>query len=128
MVLPPRDFESRASTNSAIPALTLTPALSQGRGRTVRNYNRSVRLSDFDYHLPPELIAQHPAPRRTASRLLHLDGKTGALEDLVFPDVARLIEPGEVLVLNDTRVIKARLHGRKDTGGEAEVLIERIVD
>ncbi len=87
-----------------------------------------MHLSDFDYRLPPELIAQHPAGRRTASRLLHLDGRTGALEDLKFPDVERLIAPGDVLVLNDTRVIKARLHGRKDSGGEVEVLVERIVD
>jgi S-adenosylmethionine:tRNA ribosyltransferase-isomerase len=87
-----------------------------------------VRLSDFDYRLPPELIAQRPAERRTASRLLHLDGRTGELEDLAFPDIERLIAPGDVLVLNDTRVIKARLHGRKDTGGEVEVLVERIVD
>jgi S-adenosylmethionine:tRNA ribosyltransferase-isomerase len=86
-----------------------------------------VHLSDFDYRLPPELIAQRPAQQRTASRLLHLDGRTGRFEDLAFPDIARLIAPGEVLVLNDTRVIKARLHGRKDTGGEVEVLVERIV-
>ena len=87
-----------------------------------------MRLSDFDYRLPPELIAQHPAPRRAASRLLHLDGRTGAFEDLKFADIERLIAPGDVLVLNDTRVIKARLHGRKDSGGEVEVLVERIVD
>ena len=87
-----------------------------------------MRLSDFDYRLPPELIAQRPAERRTASRLLHLDGRTGELEDLAFPDIERLIAPGDVLVLNDTRVIKARLRGRKDTGGEVEVLVERIVD
>ena len=87
-----------------------------------------MRLSDFDYALPPELIAQHPAPRRTASRLLHLDGRSGELEDLAFRDIVRLIASGDVLVLNDTRVIKARLRGRKDTGGEIEVLIERIVD
>ena len=87
-----------------------------------------MRLSDFDYPLPPELIAQHPAPERTASRLLHLDGKSGAIEDLRFPDIARLIQAGDVLVLNDTRVVKARLHGRKDSGGEIEVLIERMLD
>ena len=87
-----------------------------------------MRLSDFDYHLPPQLIAQHPAAERTASRLLHLDGRTGALEDLKFPDIARLLQAGDVLVLNDTRVIKARLHGRKDTGGEVEALVERILD
>jgi S-adenosylmethionine:tRNA ribosyltransferase-isomerase len=87
-----------------------------------------VRLSDFAYDLPPELIAQHPAAERTASRLLHLDGASGAIADLVFSDIATLLDPGDVLVLNDTRVIKARLRGRKDTGGEVEVLIERVLD
>jgi S-adenosylmethionine:tRNA ribosyltransferase-isomerase len=87
-----------------------------------------VRLSDFDYELPPELIAQHPAPERTASRLLHVDPGAGVLKDLMFPDVAALLEPGDLLVVNDTRVIKARLHGHKDTGGEVELLIERVLD
>jgi len=87
-----------------------------------------VRLSDFDYFLPPDLIAQHPASERTASRLLHLDGRTGAVEDLRFPAMAQLIGANDVLVLNDTRVVKARLHGRKDTGGEVEVLVERVLD
>ena len=87
-----------------------------------------MRLSDFDYHLPPELIAQHPAAERTASRLLHLDGVTGAMEDLRFPDIVRLVAPGDLLVVNDTRVVKARLHGKKDSGGEIEVLVERVLD
>ena len=87
-----------------------------------------MRLSDFDYHLPPELIAQHPAAERSASRLLHVDGRTGAMEDLVFRDIVRLVAPGDLLVVNDTRVIKARLHARKDTGGEVELLVERILD
>ncbi len=87
-----------------------------------------MRLADFDYELPPELIAQHPAPQRTASRLLHVDGRTGALEDLQFRDIASLLHAGDVLVVNDTRVIKARLHGRKDTGGEVELLVERVLD
>jgi S-adenosylmethionine:tRNA ribosyltransferase-isomerase len=87
-----------------------------------------VRLSDFDYHLPPGLIAQHPAAERTASRLLHLDGRSGAMQDLRFTDIADLVAPGDVLVLNDTRVVKARLHGRKDSGGEVEVLVERVLD
>jgi S-adenosylmethionine:tRNA ribosyltransferase-isomerase len=87
-----------------------------------------MRLADFDYELPPELIAQHPAPERTASRLLHLDGRTGAMADLAFADIGRLIAPGDVLVVNDTRVVKARLRGRKDSGGEVEVLIERVID
>ena len=87
-----------------------------------------MRLSDFDYTLPPELVAQHPAAKRTASRLLHLDGRNGAMRDLRFTDIVGLVDPKDVLVVNDTRVIKARLHGRKDTGGEVEVLVERILD
>ncbi|MGE5093697.1 MAG: tRNA preQ1(34) S-adenosylmethionine ribosyltransferase-isomerase QueA [Betaproteobacteria bacterium] len=87
-----------------------------------------MRLSDFDYHLPTELIAQHPAAERTASRLLHLDGRSGAMRDLMFRDIVSLLDAGDVLVVNDTRVIKARLHGRKDTGGEVEVLVERVLD
>ena len=87
-----------------------------------------MKLADFDYTLPPELIAQHPAPQRTASRLLHLDGMTGALQDLRFPDIVRLTEPNDVLIVNDTRVVKARLRGRKDSGGEVEVLVERVLD
>jgi S-adenosylmethionine:tRNA ribosyltransferase-isomerase len=87
-----------------------------------------VRLSDFDYRLPDELIAQHPAAERTASRLLHLDGRTGEMRDRMFLDMVELLDPGDVLVVNDTRVIKARLHGRKDSGGEVEVLVERVLD
>ena len=87
-----------------------------------------MRLSDFDYPLPPELIAQHPAPVRAASRLLHLDARSGAIVDRRFSDIATLVDPEDVLVVNDTRVIKARLHGRKDTGGEVEVLVERVLD
>ena len=87
-----------------------------------------MRLSDFDYRLPDELIAQHPAAERTASRLLHLDGRTGEMRDRMFLDMVELLDPGDVLVVNDTRVIKARLHGRKDSGGEVEVLVERVLD
>ena len=87
-----------------------------------------MRLSDFDYELPAELIAQHPAPERTASRLLHVDGARGILADLRFTDLVTLLAPGDLLVVNDTRVIKARLHGRKDSGGEVEVLVERVLD
>lgn len=87
-----------------------------------------MRVSDFDYELPPELIAQHPAAERTASRLLHVDGPAGTMRDLLFRDIFDLLEPGDLLVANDTRVIKARLHGCKDTGGEVEVLVERVLD
>ena len=83
-------------------------------------------VSDFDYALPPELIAQQPAAERGASRLLHLDGASGALEDRAFADLPGLVGPEDLVVLNDTRVIKARLHGRKATGGKVEVFVERI--
>ena len=84
-------------------------------------------VSDFDYELPPELIAQHPAAQRTASRLLHLDARTGTLRDLSFARFTELVGPGDALVLNDTRVIKARLAGRKRSGGKIEVFVERAL-
>jgi S-adenosylmethionine:tRNA ribosyltransferase-isomerase len=86
-----------------------------------------VKLSDFDYPLPPELVAQHPAPERAASRLLRVE-PSGALRDFAFTDLPALLDPRDLLVFNDTRVIKARLRGRKDTGGEVEVLVERVLD
>jgi len=89
---------------------------------------RAVKTSDFDYGLPPELIAQHPAAERGAGRLLHLDGKTGAFHDRLFRDLPELMAPGDVLVLNDTRVIRARLLGRKASGGQVEALVERVLD
>jgi S-adenosylmethionine:tRNA ribosyltransferase-isomerase len=85
-----------------------------------------VRVSEFDYELPAELIAQHPAPSRSASRLLHL-AAGGALEDLMFTDLPELVDERDTLVLNDTRVVKARLCGRKPSGGQVEVFVERIV-
>ena len=85
-----------------------------------------MRVSEFDYELPAELIAQHPAPSRTASRLLHLQAG-GKLEDLMFRDLPELVDERDTLVLNDTRVIKARLFGRKPSGGQVEVFVERIV-
>ncbi len=87
-----------------------------------------MRLDDFDYHLPPELIAQQPAVQRSASRLLWLDGRTGRIEDKRFTDLLDLVQADDLLVLNDTRVIKARLFGAKSTGGRLELLVERIVD
>jgi S-adenosylmethionine:tRNA ribosyltransferase-isomerase len=87
-----------------------------------------LNLSDFDFELPQELIAQTPAAERTASRLLHLDGASGAIADRRFGDIVEQVAPGDVMVFNDTRVIKARLTGRKKTGGKIEVLIERVLD
>ena len=86
-----------------------------------------MKLEDFDYDLPPQLIAQSPSAERTSSRLLHLDGATGEVRDLRFRQIAELIAPQDVMVLNDTRVIKARLVGRKKTGGKLELLIERVL-
>jgi S-adenosylmethionine:tRNA ribosyltransferase-isomerase len=87
-----------------------------------------MRLEDFDYHLPPELIAQAPAATRAGSRLLHLDSAVGgACHDRQFADIAGLVQPGDLMVFNDTRVIKARLHGRKASGGKVEILIERLL-
>ena len=83
-------------------------------------------VSEFDYALPAELIAQHPAPERTASRLLHVDAR-GALDDLPFADLPALVDQRDTVVLNDTRVIKARLFGRKPSGGHVEVFVERIL-
>ncbi|MEW5943561.1 MAG: tRNA preQ1(34) S-adenosylmethionine ribosyltransferase-isomerase QueA [Pseudomonadota bacterium] len=87
-----------------------------------------MRTSDFDFELPEELIAQFPAPERRMSRLLHLDGASGALADASFSDLPRHFRPGDVLVFNDTRVIKARLFGVKDSGGRVEALVERVLD
>ena len=89
---------------------------------------RAVQTSDFDYKLPPELIAQHPAAERAGSRLLHLDGAAGEFRGRMFRDLPQLVAPGDVLVLNDTRVIKARLLGRKASGGQVEALVERVLD
>ncbi len=84
-----------------------------------------LSLADFDYDLPEELIAQTPAERRSASRLLQLQGDD--LHDRRFDQLPELLSPGDLLVLNDTRVIKARLTGEKQSGGKIQVLIERIV-
>lgn len=86
----------------------------------------SLTVDDFDFPLPPELIAQHPAAERTGSRLLHVCGQRQ--KDLKFADLPTLLRQGDLLVFNDTKVIKARFFGQKETGGQVEVLLERIVD
>ena len=83
-------------------------------------------LSDFDFNLPPERIAQFPLPDRSASRLLHVDETR--LVDRKFTDILDLLQPGDLLVMNDTRVLKARFFGVKDSGGKVEVLVERVLD
>lgn len=87
----------------------------------------ALTLADFDYHLPAELIAQAPSAKRTDSRLMHVDA-AGSLHDRAFSDIVSLLHPGDLLVFNNTKVIKARLFGQKDTGGKVEVLVERITD
>ncbi len=86
----------------------------------------SFTVDDFDFPLPPELIAQHPAAERTGSRLLHVEGSH--LSDLRFTDLPNLLRAGDLLVFNDTRVIKARFFGKKATGGVVEIMLERIVN
>lgn len=85
----------------------------------------SLTLDDFDYYLPAELIAQAPLPERSASRLLVVDD--GELADQRISDLPSWLRPGDLLVFNDTRVIHARLHGLKDSGGQVEVLVERAI-
>jgi len=85
-----------------------------------------VKPEDFSYELPLELVAQQPLAERSASRLLNLRGD-GVPEDLVFPDLAGLLRPGDLLVVNDTRVIPARLLGAKRSGGRVEMLVERVL-
>jgi S-adenosylmethionine:tRNA ribosyltransferase-isomerase len=87
-----------------------------------------MRLSDFDYDLPNDLIARYPLANRSASRLLCLEGATGDLSHRHFVDLPHLLNEKDLLVLNNTRVIPARLFGHKETGGQVEVLVERILD
>ena len=87
----------------------------------------ALKKSDFHYELPKDLIAQQPLPQRSASRLLVVDARSGALADRRFTDLTEYLRAGDLLVFNDTRVLQARLHGRKETGGAAEILIERVL-
>ncbi len=87
--------------------------------------HRNHTLADFDFDLPPELIAQHPTAERSASRLL--DGRGRMPADRVFRDLPGLLQPGDLLVFNDTRVIKARLFGEKSSGGAVQALVERVL-
>ena len=87
-----------------------------------------MKLTDFDYALPPDLIAQHPPAQRGESRMLVVDVVAASLRDAMFSDLAGCLRSGDLLVLNDTRVIKARLLGRKVTGGRVEALVERVID
>lgn len=85
-----------------------------------------MQVKDFQFELPDELIARYPLEQRSASRLLCVDGNSGALAHRVFSDIEQLLEPGDLLVFNDTRVIPARLFGQKASGGKIELLVERV--
>ncbi|MGH8556085.1 MAG: tRNA preQ1(34) S-adenosylmethionine ribosyltransferase-isomerase QueA [Methylococcales bacterium] len=92
------------------------------------NSTPMMRKSDFHYDLPRHLIAQFPLPERTASRMLTLDGVSGEIQDRSFIALIDLLNPGDLLVFNNTRVIPARLFGKKPSGGKVEMLVERILD
>ena len=85
-------------------------------------------VSDFHFDLPDELIARYPTKERTASRLLYLNGNTGEFADQHFTDLLEHLNEGDLLVFNNTRVIPARLYGRKLSGGKVEALVERVLD
>ena len=87
-----------------------------------------MQLSDFDFDLPDELIAKYPSRERSASRLLHLQRESGTESHLQFTDILQLLDDQDLMIFNDTRVIPARLYGRKSSGGKVEILIERMLD
>ena len=87
-----------------------------------------MQVTDFDFDLPDEQIARFPAAERTASRMLSLEGSTGTIEHRQFADIEHLLQSGDLLVLNNTRVIPARMYGRKETGGKIELLVERVIE
>ena len=87
-----------------------------------------MRVSDFSFDLPPELIARFPMAERTGSRLMVLNGNNGAIADLGFKDILAQLNTGDLLVFNNTRVIPARMFGQKASGGKVEVLVERLID
>ncbi len=100
-----------------------TESITKPAGRP--GLDRGFTLADFDFALPPELIAQHPCPQRSASRLL--DGRGSLPADRIFKELPGLLGPDDLLVFNDTQVIKARLFGEKATGGAVEALVERVL-
>lgn len=87
-----------------------------------------MQVKDFHFDLPEELIASFPLEKRSSSRLLSVDGNTGVIQHGVFTDVLEMIQPGDLMIFNDTRVIPARLFGQKESGGKVEVLVERVLD
>ena len=87
---------------------------------------KMTRIEDFNYHLPPELVAQQPLPQRDRARLLVLNRATGEISHAHFRDLAKWLDPDDLLVVNDTRVFPARLHGVKESGGRVELLLHHL--
>jgi S-adenosylmethionine:tRNA ribosyltransferase-isomerase len=87
-----------------------------------------MRVADFSFTLPEKLIARYPKADRTSSRLMSVDGNSGLIQDLTFTDVVDQLQPNDLLVFNNTRVIPARMFGKKESGGKIEVLVERLLD
>ena len=110
--------------------ITEKPKYSKPNGRKTccAGIIAGMKTQDFDFHLPPGLIAQFPAGQRTGSRLLYLDSIHNRWQDRVFSNLPDYLRAGDVMVFNDTQVIKARLFGKKDSGGKVEVMVERILD
>jgi len=122
--------QQRLEVSNPVAAQTAVPARAQTRAAVPGPTGiscRAMRRSDFHFDLPESLIAQRPLPERGASRLLYLDGPSGVVRDLAFTDLPRLVKPEDLLVFNDTRVMRARLFGRKHSGGRVEILIERLL-
>src|SRR5579885_3765383 len=121
--------ERRPSVNGlarAVSGKRLTACATSLRSPLTAHRSPSLKKSDFHYDLPPELIAQEPLPERSASRLMVVDVPAQTFVDRWFRDLGDYLRPGDLLVFNDTRVLPARLYGRKQTGGAVEILIERL--
>lgn len=129
----PRDFGLGRSANViyariGIPLPTFCVYPTPVGPLTLIKHSPDMRRQDFYYDLPDSLIARAPAPERRGSRLLQLDGLTGQLTHRQFPDLLDLVEAGDLMVFNNTRVIPARLFGQKTSGGQVEILVERVLD
>jgi S-adenosylmethionine:tRNA ribosyltransferase-isomerase len=117
------NFSTWNGSSSALKNMTHSPSIDAPIAST--RSTKIFSLSDFDFHLPPELIAQHPVAERSSSRLL--DGSQAQAVDRIFKSLPSLMQPGDLLVFNDTQLVKARIFGEKSTGGKVELLIERVL-
>jgi S-adenosylmethionine:tRNA ribosyltransferase-isomerase len=116
------------STEGAIITENLQHSKLHGQKTHCTSIIGGMKTQDFDYSLPAELIAQFPAEQRTSSRLLYLDSINNQRQDTLFSNLSNYLRAGDVMVFNDTQVIKARLFGKKDSGGKVEVMVERVLD